>query len=145
VHRAVHASVMCINENSKMKLKIFLYGLLLSSILAISGCPRLAYLEIHNNAGVILNIDSSGIKSYVKPGNTVRMKFGNDLTVQSNLGRWKYTRIIPHSGENGPYFDGALKIQINTDGKIFALKKEQTWPIMEIEEQPDGYPLEPST
>ena len=117
----------------------FFFALL---VLGLTGCPRYAYVELYNNTPMDLTIDSSGLVQDVAPGQSLRFKFtGNSLQVKSNLGIWSYSRNIPYSGDDGPYFDGTLRIQINPDGVIYALKTGEVPPLSSFTEQPQGYPL----
>ena len=110
----------------------------------LTGCPRIAYVAAYNNTTTVLVIDSSGLVRDVKPGQVVRFGFtGNSLKITSELGTWNYSRNIPHSGSDGPYFDGTLRIQIDPDGAIYALKTGESPPLSGSFEQPDGYPLHP--
>ena len=54
-----------------------------------------------------------------------------------------YPRNIPFSGEYGPYYDydGTLRIQIDPDGVIHALKTGEAPPLSDFPEQPYGYPI----
>jgi len=119
--------------------KIFLFSLL---IVGLTGCPRYAYVEVYNNTTMNLTVDSSGLVRDIAPGKSLRFKFtGNAFQVKSSLGIWSYSRNIPHSGSDGPYFDGTLRVQINPDGVIYALKTDEIAPLSSFSEQPQGYPL----
>lgn len=125
------------------RLTVFFFFSLLAFVL--TGCPRFAYVEVYNNTTTVLMIDSSGLEKDVKPGQTARFRFtGNSFKVKSNIGTWGYSRNIPHSGRDGPYFDGTLRIQINADGVIYALKIGESPPLSDSSEQPHGYPLYPN-
>jgi len=41
-----------------------------------------------------------------------------------------------------PNYDGILRVQINPDGVIYALKTGEISPLSDFPERPDGYPLE---
>lgn len=72
---------------------------------------------------------------------TISMEF---IIIKSDLGDWKYIRNIPHSGYDSEFFDGTLTIQIEKDGKAYAIRKRDKPPVKtENYIQPDGYPLSP--
>lgn len=124
---------------NRMFLRIFLFLLL---VIGVTGCPRYAYLEAYNHTDVTLTIDSAGLVQDVAPGTSIKIRFtGNSLQVRSSLGVWEYDRNIPHSGNDGPYFDGTLKVQINPNGVVYALRINEDAPLSDIVEQPQGYPL----
>ena len=89
--------------------------------LLISGCPQSAYLNIYNNTSDPLTINSSGYVVEVNPSNSVEIKFtGDDFSIKNNSDSWHYPRKVPHEGNVEPYFNGTLKLQINSDGAIYA-------------------------
>ncbi len=113
-------------------------------IIALTGCPRFAYIDAYNNTNSVLSVDSTGDIAIVKPSQALRMKFaGDNFKIKSDLGNWNYRRNVPHGGYDGPFFDGTLRIQINPDGTIYALKAEWRPPLTSFPEQPIGYPLKP--
>ena len=112
-------------------------------LLFIAGCPRLAYIEIYNNTSTEISIDSSGLVNGIMPKQSLKFQFGNDIQVTSDKGIWDYQKIIPHGGEDGPYFNGTLKLQLNEDGYIYALKVSDSFPLKNSSDQPKDYPLIP--
>ncbi len=107
----------------------------------------MAYVDLHNNTGVAISVDIHGKKSEIAPKQNKRLMFGGQfLIVNSSIGQWKYDRkIIPYGGEDGPYFDGTIHVQLNKDGLIYALKKSESPPLSNFNEQPKGFPIEPSS
>lgn len=69
---------------------------------------------------------------------------GYSFHVKSELGVWYYPREIPYGGEDGPFFDGTLRVQLNRDGVIYAVLPDETRPVVSVVEQPEGYPLKPT-
>ncbi len=125
--------------NNRVHFRIFFFALL---VIGLTGCPRYAYIEAYNNTTVDITIDSSGLLRDVAPGQSSRFKFtGNSFQVKSDLGIWRYSRSIPHSGGDGPYFDGTLRVQVNSDGVIYALKAGDMPPLSGFTKQPRNYPL----
>jgi hypothetical protein len=119
---------------------------LLLTVFALTGCPRFAYVDLYNNTSETLIVSAYTDELEIKAGTNGCFELtGSSFAVSSKLGKWEYTRAIPHDGENGPYFNGTLKAQINQDGKIYALKHEQNVPKAKFDLQPDGYPIEPNT
>ena len=113
---------------------------------SLAACPRLAYIDVYNNTPVQLEVNSSGYAGQIQPGGIVRLRLsGQQFSINSDLGHWVYRRRIPHDGEDGEYFDGTLRLQVNANGKIYALSKEATPPASDIREQPEGFPLIPVT
>ena len=130
-------------ELTAIKKRLFLRMFLsLLFVIAITGCPRYAYVEAYNNTSVTLSIESAGLVQDVAPDTSTKIRFtGSSLQIRSSLGVWKYNRNIPHSGNNGPYFDGTLKVQINSNGVVYALRVSEAAPLSDFVEQPQGYPL----
>lgn len=125
-----------------MKIKARLLFLIVAAVL-LTGCPRIAYIEIYNNTLEELVIDSAGQKKTVGPGKSVQLKYtGENFKVNSTSGQWMYQRNVPHSGNDGPYFDGVLRVQINPNMQAFALKVDEVPPISDFSKQPEGYPLD---
>jgi hypothetical protein len=119
---------------------------LVTTIFALTGCPRFAYVELYNNTSETLFVSAYTDELEVKSGFHGRFELtGSNFSVSSKLGNWEYNRAIPHDGEYGPYFNGTLKAQINQNGKIYALKQDQKAPKPTFDSQPDGYPIEPNT
>lgn len=111
---------------------------------ALTGCPRAAYIDAYNNTNSMLLIDSTGDVAVIKPNQSLRMIFnGDNFKIESDLGKWKYPRNVPYGGHDGPFFDGTLRLQINPDGTIYALKVKWRPPLSSFPEQPAGYPLRP--
>ncbi|OUR65493.1 hypothetical protein A9Q79_00405 [Methylophaga sp. 42_25_T18] len=120
--------------------------LLTAFCLFINGCPRSTYIELYNNTSSNLSINIGGQRNKVSSQERIRLKFAaRTFVVKSRLGTWKYGRsIIPYKGEDGPYFDGTIRIQVNEDGLIYALKPKNTGPLLKFKEQPEGFPIKPN-
>lgn len=114
--------------------------------LVVAGCPRFAYLELHNFSGQAIEVSIPGER--VVPVGTeghVRLRAGaRDLQVTSPVQTWSYTLLIPHGGENGRYFDGTLRVRLNEDGALIALSRDEDPVDAEGEQQPEGFPLLPA-
>lgn len=126
---------------------LFQAVLLLNAVLLLSACPRIAHVSIYNNSGGAVRISVPGQESrLIAQGESFRFPFFEDhFTVSANGILWEYARNIPHSGENGPFFDGTLRVQLESDGSLHALKKEQVPPVLNFPEQPTGFPLKPKS
>lgn len=132
-----------------MELKQFYFfrlTLCLGVLALITGCPRFAHVDLYNNTNAVLKLNAADIHSLVPPGEHSKFEFlSNTFIIESDLGVWIYSRNIPHSGEDGEFFDGTLKIQVEPDGTIYALRAADMPPIkVSNYKQPDGYPLSPS-
>lgn len=133
------------NEENDMKSMLVRVLSVCSVLLLMVGCPRFAEVEVHNNTSVTLIVRSSGLDERVEPGKSGQFRFtGDAFQIESSLGKWSYSRNIPHNGENGPFFNGTLRLQINKDGTVYALQKDQRPPQASLPEQPNGYPLRPN-
>ena len=120
---------------------IIVFGLL---VYLLTGCPRVAHIEIYNNTSETLTINSSGLHSRVEPGALERFRYtGSSLQISSSLGSWDYLRNIPHGGNDGPFFDGTLRLQVNSSGLVHALRADDVPPVSGLLEQPTGFPLHP--
>ena len=107
----------------------------------LTGCPRLAYIDVYNNTTSVFRLNSHGEIHTIKPAHSVRVNLGCSLQIESELGVWKYLRAVPHGGDDGPYFDGTLRTQIDVDGVMYALRRGQHPPISGFFEQPYGFPV----
>ena len=121
--------------------------LIIACCVALSGCPRMAYVELYNNTGTSISVDIHGALSDIPPNQKVGLRFGGQyLVVSSSLGQWRYDRtLIPYGGENGAYFDGTIYAQVNEDGHIYALKQSESPPLSNFSEQPPGFPVGPGS
>jgi len=111
----------------------------------VSGCPRIATIEIYNNSGVVLDYYFGGMTGVILYKDSAVLDYTSDgYKINSENGTWIYQRKIPHSGESGEYFDGRLKVQIEPDGRVFVLKIDDNSPVSILGyDQPRGYPLVP--
>ncbi len=100
-----------------------------------------------NHAEVPVHIVHSGIESpLIAPGASYRFRFSaQEFSIVSAGKRWDYARRIPNGGENGIFFDGTLRIQLEADGTLFVLKKDEAFPITAPSTQPEGFPLRPKS
>lgn len=120
-------------------LKFFIFFAIL---LPLVGCPRYAYVELYNHSGVTIEVSASGITKTIDPDQTEKFELtGRHFEVHSQLGYWVYPRNIPNMGEDGPYFKGTLRVQLNKNGDLYALKETQRFPVDSFDDQPIGYPL----
>jgi hypothetical protein len=128
------------------KFHILRLSLCLGVLAVIAGCPRVAYVDFYNNTNVVLKLNIDDTDSLVPPGEHSKIKFmANTFSIKSGLGVWIYGRNIPHSGMDGEFFDGTLKVQVEPDGKVYALRRVDRPPIkVSNYKQPAGYPLSPS-
>lgn len=119
---------------------------LIAVVSLLTACPRIAYIDVYNNTTVQLEVTSSGHTDQVQPGSDVRLPLtGQKFSIKSDIGHWVYRRNIPHDGEEGNYFDGVLRVQINENGHAYALSTETKPPTSDVNEQPEGFPLIPAT
>jgi len=100
-------------------------------------------VEAYNNTPTALTIEGPTPKGIdLKSGQTARFRFGSIyFKVKSGHDTLTYPRNIPFPGEYGPYYDGTLRIQIDPDGVIYALKAGEAPPLSDFSEQPYGYPI----
>lgn len=123
-------------------LKISLY---LGVLVLVGGCPRVAYVDLYNNTDMKLELNLAGLEESVRPGEHLKVRFTSSaFSIKSDLGLWSYTRNIPNSGMDGEFFDGTLTVQVETDGKIYVLRKGDKPPVQVSNyRQPEDYPLSP--
>lgn len=120
--------------------------LLVSITLLVSGCPRFAIVDIYNNSGVEIEINVGTGVVKVPAGTSKALKLTSEkISVRTETEIWMYDRaIIPYNGENGPFFDGTIYVQLEPSGKLLAVPKGTERPIANAEAQPPGYPIEPN-
>ncbi|WP_133513323.1 hypothetical protein [Candidatus Thiosymbion oneisti] len=137
--------VLSLGVNNTMVGHRLLIALLFAPfVFVLTGCPKLARIEAYNNTPTALTIEEPNLEREVKlkPSQTARFEFGSQyFKIKSDLGTLNYPRNIPRSDDNGPYSYGALRIQINPDGVIYALKTGENPPLSDFPEQPYGYPI----
>jgi hypothetical protein len=123
-------------KNLKIEMIISI-GVALLVATFLTGCPRIAYISLYNNTGVDIRASDHGEhpKSFLVSGSSVKFGFTGSF-VQRN---------IPLGGKDGPHFDGTLRLQINADGRIYALKGDELPPLVEFPTPPTGYPLMPTS
>jgi hypothetical protein len=124
------------------------YGMMLFGLcLSLSGCPRMAHVNMFNNTGVNVTVNIGGNVTEIQPKLSKSVVFSsNTLIVNSSLGEWSYGRsLIPYGGNDGPYFDGTIYVQLNRDGKIYVGKENDERPLVELNLQPEGFPVEPNS
>lgn len=129
--------------NISIKTAIFL---IIISVL-LSGCPRVAKLDFYNNTDVSVIIDIGGAHTEILSQTSKVLKFtSKNLMVTSSLGRWSYGRdLVPYGGEDGHYFDGTVYVQLNQDGYLYLIGHESARPLTMFPNQPEGFPLPPSS
>ena len=119
---------------------------ILLCVLILSGCPRVAYIDVYNNTSSVFLIDSHGEKYTINPNQSVRLILGYSLQVESEFGAWIYERNVTYGGKDSKFFDGTLRVQINADGKVYVAQKGDKLPLSITNyEQPEGYPLSPKS
>ena len=113
----------------------------------LSGCPRIAKVNIYNNAGVNIFINNGGNIINVAPRESKILNFtSTNLVVESSNGKWLYGRdLIPYNGKTSEYFKGVVYLQINNNGQVFAAKKNEKRPQLKYATQPEGFPIEPNS
>jgi hypothetical protein len=114
-------------------------------LLALSACPRFAYVELHNLSGQSVEIFSSGARiGSLSPAESVRFRVtSREVEIASENIRWTYALSIPHGGENGPFFNGVLRLQLRSSGELFALRVNPARQGNVDLDQPEGFPLVP--
>ncbi|WP_027858468.1 hypothetical protein [Marinobacterium jannaschii] len=136
-------NVMSTSMGKRLKYTVMLFIL---SIL-LTGCPRMAKVDLYNNTGVDVSVNVGGSVTHIPSKTSQTMLFSSEsLIVKSKLGEWVYGRnLIPYGGESGPYFDGTLRVQLNSDGQVFVTKEKDQRPMLEFPHQPKGFPIEPNS
>lgn len=129
------------------RLKVVVLFSLCIQMALLTGCPRVAYVNAYNNTGVEVTVgEEGGASAVVPPGGETTFRFtGYAVIVESTLGHWWYERNIPGGGQTGEFFDGTLRVQIEPDGALYALRPRERAPKTHFPGQPDGFPLVPST
>lgn len=114
--------------------------------LFLSGCPRMAYLELHNFSERPVELSISGGQAHaVGVGDHVRLRAGGrSLQIASSDRNATYVLLIPHGGQDGPYFDGTLRVRLDEDGALVALRRREDPSEAQGKHQPEGFPLWPA-
>lgn len=119
---------------------------ILTSTLLLVGCPRFAYIELHNDTDADVSIYMAG--EYIgvaEPNENLRFRAGHrDLEVQSHDAVWNYSLVIPLDGEDGPFFDGTLRLRLGENGLLEALLANPKSDEESPHTQPEGFPLLPA-
>ncbi len=129
---------------SNRAIKIVLFCAAFFSFL---GCPRVAHVDVYNNTGVGISVDVGGKVNHISAGASKRIRFtASMMVVKSDFGEWHYGRdLIPYGGDEGPYIDGTIYVQLNDDGRVYALTEESSRPKITFTDQPEGFPLVPDS
>ena len=66
----------------------------------LSGCPRMASVDLYNNTGVDVSVNTGGHVTHIPSKTSKSFEFGSqNLIVESSLGSWKFDRnLIPYGG-----------------------------------------------
>lgn len=114
---------------------------------SLSGCPRVAHVDLYNNTGVDISVDVGGEVNHISSATSKRIRFtASMMVVESEYGEWRYGRdLIPYGGDKGQYYDGTVFVQLNDDGRVYALKKRFNRPERTFNDQPEGFPLVPDS
>jgi len=110
----------------------------------MTACPRFAYIILYNNTTSELVVKHGGYELKIAPKEEGKFRFlWKPYQIEAGARHWLYDHSIPHRGENGPYFDGTLRLQINDNGNIYVLRIGENFPLVLTEdiEQPEGFPL----
>ncbi|MEM0967482.1 MAG: hypothetical protein AAGJ81_15145 [Verrucomicrobiota bacterium] len=107
------------------------------------GCPRPTDVEVYNNTGTTLLLSNGRERKMIPPGESAKIRFRGGIEVESDLGVWFYERKL-HAIMNSPkFFDGTLRIQLEADGKAYALPVDIMPPADTFEDQPNSFPYKP--
>lgn len=114
--------------------------------LMLTGCPRMAYLELHNFSERRVELSISGGQAQaVEAGDHIRLRAGGrSLQIASSDRSATYVLLIPHGGKDGPYFDGTLRVRLDEDGALVALRPRADPSEAHRKHQPEGFPLLPA-
>lgn len=128
-----------------MKTTHYIGGLCLCLLsMYLTGCPRFASVLLYNNTSTLLIVNTGGNKIHIEPKKTASFRFTTErFEIDTGAALWTYGRNIPHRGEAGPYFDGTIRLQVQTDGTVFVLRTDEMFPKQNVTDQPDGFPLHP--
>ena len=127
--------------------RLKLSALIILFAIVLSGCPRIAEIDVYNHTGVSISLNSGGNITNIFPGEIKVIAFtSSSLVVTSEIGTWEYGRdLIPYGGEDGEYFNGTVYLQINESGRVFATRENEKRPQSKFAAQPEGFPIEPSS
>lgn len=120
--------------------------LMLTVSALLVGCPRFAYIELHNfsNENVVAYMSGERM-GLVEIERSLRFKAGSrSLELESPSQTWSYSFNIPHAGENGPFFDGTLRLVLNEDKSLMVLRRTEAPNKVDSADQPRGFPVFPN-
>jgi hypothetical protein len=143
----------------KTRRKLLSNSLLLVITLFLSSCSVPITCVLYNNTPTkvkVVRFDNLVVKesTEVMPGESIELEKWDYCDYQIILGNstWRYDSSTPYI----PYFDSnyvettgivwvkrLIFAQLEKDGRIFLLNKDQKFPIVITKNQPTGYPLIP--
>jgi len=128
--------------------------------IACVGCSPDVLIEMFNNAGARLSVTACKQEIAVAPAEVIRLgsAYGcsDSVEVRGAGATWRYRLWLPthNTGETGHYYYHShwlrplndrltVRLQINADGKVFALPKGMRFPAPGDIPQPLGFPWRP--
>ncbi|MGS5084972.1 hypothetical protein ACVC7V_00530 [Hydrogenophaga sp. A37] len=126
---------------------------MLVAFVLCSACTKGLSAEVFNNSALTLIVDVGGRKTNIAPQQFKRILLtSTSFEVQHGALTWKYfpslhaPQVISEEGHNilDPAYvdkDDVIKVQIDVDGHIYILQRDQNFPIQNKLAQPPGYPL----
>ena len=141
--------------NHKKYLFSVVFLIVFSAMLTSCTLPQYVYIYNNtvNNIQVTFVIGDKKEVHSVDPKTMQSYKIGmyspyNVLKVSSNKDTWSYRYEEPNSRfwsyeGVGPLKKIAIKLQVESDGKIYILPRDGDFPLKSGSDQPNGYPLTP--
>jgi hypothetical protein len=130
--------------------------LFLVVLVSCSACSRGLNVDLVNNSGSPLVVSIGVQKFNIVPQQLARILItAPSFEVHQGFVVWKYFRslhgpqVMSNAGRNSldpVYVDGddAIRAQIDENGYIYILRRDEGFPIQDKTSQPPGYPLAPS-
>lgn len=116
----------------------------------VTGCTIPAEIELYNNSGVSITVEFDEKSFKINPnkealfGGEHGSKFSvnmDDKVLYYEMGRLALSNIEFVGW--GPFTKRVFRAQIESNGFIWAVGSEQSYPVSNFIEQPEGFPVEP--
>lgn len=125
---------------------------------ALQACSPPIAIELFNNAGIPLTVKGCKQLVAISPGSVGELESiyacSAQVQIEGDGASWSYTLRAPshNLGETGKYYYHAkglfsstlvVRLQINSDRRVFALPRDSSFPSPIDVPQPIGFPWEP--
>jgi hypothetical protein len=117
-----------------------------------ASCTIPTQVEIFNDSEQLIRIVTEGNEVEIPPGKIAKLGYeGNLNQIEIQIGLVEHTYRLRSGIPNdfvqwrgwGPWSERVARIQLDSEGRIWLVGRDQTTPVQKYITQPDGFPLVP--